>query len=179
MNKSSVARRYATALFNLLDDQSIPVVCDSLGAISHSLNESQSFKHAIASPVFTFEEKNALLTDMSDRTGAPPVLKQFCEQLLKKNRAGLLPEIAEAFSNLADEKQGLQHVWIASANPLSPSEQQQLQTDLSNKLKRSVKIKFDTDSNLIAGLQIRIGSRVFDNTVRGKLDNMRTRLAKG
>ena len=116
---------------------------------------------------------------MSDRTGAPSVLKQFCEQLLKKNRASLLPEIAEAFGNLADEKQGLQHVWIASANELSPSEQQQLQADLSNKLKRAVKIKFDIDSSLIAGLQIRIGSQVFDSTVRGKLDNMRTRLAKG
>ena len=179
MNKSSVARRYATALFNLLDDQSIPVVCDSLGSISHSLNASQAFKHAIASPVFTLEEKSALLNEMSDRTGAPPVLKQFCEQLLRKNRGNILPEIAEAFSDLADEKNGLQHVWIASAEELSSAEQEQLQSDLSKKLKRPVKVKFDTDPNLIAGLQIRFGSRVFDNTVRGKLANMRTRLAKG
>ncbi len=179
MNKSSVARRYASALFNLLDEQGVPLVCESLNVFSHSLKTSQSFKHAIASPVFTFEEKKSLLQDICDRTGSPAVLKQFCEQLLKKNRASLLPEIAEAFNNLADEKQGLQHVWIASANELSPSEQQQLQTDLSNKLKRSVKIKFDIDSSLIAGLQIRIGSQVFDNTVRGKLDNMRSRLAKG
>ena len=179
MNKSSVARRYATALFNLLDNQSIPVVCDSLGSISHLLNASQPFKHAIASPVFTFEEKTALLNEMSDRTGAPPVLKQFCEQLLRKNRGNILPDIAEAFSDLADEKKGLQHVWVASAKELSSGEQQQLEVDLSKKLNHAVKIKFETDPKLIAGLQIRIGSRVFDNTVRGKLDNMRTRLAKG
>ncbi len=179
MNKSSVARRYATALFNMLDDQSIPIVSDSLSVFSQSLNASQSFKHALASPVFTFEEKKALLNEMSDRTGAPSVLKQFCEQLLRKNRGSLLPEIAEAFSDLADEKKGLQHVWISSAKDLSPTEQQQLQSELTNKLNRSVKVKFETDPNLIAGLQIRIGSHVFDNTVRGKLANMRTRLAKG
>jgi len=179
VNKSSVARRYATALFNLLDEQSIPVVGESLSAISQSLNTSRSFKHALASPVFTFEEKKSLLHAMSDRTGAPPILKQFCEQLLRKNRGNILSEIAEAFSDLADEKKGLQHVWIESAKDLSPSEQQQLQSDLTSKLNRSVKVKFDTDPNLIAGLQIRIGSHVFDNTVRGKLANMRTRLAKG
>ena len=179
MNKSSVARRYASALFNLLDEQHVPIVCDSLNAFAQALEASQSFKHAIASPVFTFEEKNSLLQDLSDRTGAPPVLKQFCEQLLKKNRGTLLPEIAEAFSDLADEKKGLQHIWVASAKDLSSAEQQQLETDLSQKLNRAVKVKVEVDPDLIAGLQIRIGSRVFDNTIRGKLANMRTRLAKG
>ena len=179
MNKSSVARRYATALFNLLDEPNIAVVCDSLNAFSQSLNTSQSFKHAIASPVFTLEEKNALLQELSDRTGAPPVLKQFCEQLLRKNRGGILPEIAEAFNDLVDQKKGLQHVWITSAKDISSADQQQLQADLTSKLQQSVKLKFETNPSLIAGLQIRIGSHVFDNTVRGKLTNMRTRLAKG
>lgn len=179
MNKRSVARRYATALFQLLDEQSIPVVSKSLDTISGSLAASQSFKHALASPVFTFEEKVSLLNEMSERTNAPPVLKQFCEQLLRKNRGSLLPEIAEAFNDLVDEKNGLQHVWVSSANRLSSTEQEELQSDLTRKLHRAVKIKFDTDDSLIAGLQIRIGSRVFDNTVRGKLANMRTRLAKG
>ncbi len=179
MNKSSVARRYATALFNLLDDENIAIVGNSLSAFSQSFNTSHSFRHAIASPVFTFEEKNALLQALSDRTGAPPVLKQFCEQLLKKNRGNVLPEIAEAFSDLADEKKGLQHVCVVSAKELSSADQQQLQSDLTTKLKQSVKLKFETNPSLIAGLQIRIGSHVFDNTVRGKLTNMRTRLAKG
>ncbi|GJL56676.1 MAG: hypothetical protein NPIRA02_38080 [Nitrospirales bacterium] len=147
--------------------------------MSQSLAASQSFKHALASPVFTFEEKTALLHEMAERTGSPSILKQFCEQLLRKNRASLLPEIAQAFSDLVDEKNGLKHVSIASANELSSAEQQELHTELTSKLNRAVKIKFETEPSLIAGLQIRIGSRVIDNTVRGKLANMRTRLAKG
>ncbi|MCA9472864.1 MAG: ATP synthase F1 subunit delta [Nitrospirales bacterium] len=179
MNKSSVARRYASALFNLLEEQHVPVVRDSLNAIARALESSQSFKHAIASPVFTFEEKNAILKELCDRTGAPPVMKQFFTQLLKKNRGVILPEIAEAFSNLADEKKGVQHIWVASAKDLTHAEQQQLETELSQKLNRAVKLEVETVPTLIAGLQIRIGSLVFDNTIRGKLDNMRTRLAKG
>ncbi len=179
MNKSSVGRRYATALFNLLDDKSVDVVCDCLNTITQSLHTSLPFKQAIASPVFTFEEKKAILDDISDRTGAPPVLKLFFAQLLQKNRGNILPEISESFLDLVDEKKGLQHVCIISAKEMSSADQEQLQTDITTKLQQSVKLKFETNSSLIAGLQIRIGSHVFDNTVRGKLANMRTRLAKG
>ena len=179
MNKSTVARRYATALFNLLDPPSIEASRNNLLGFSDLLNQSSDFKHVLASPVFTLEEKKTVLNDLSDRMGSPAVMRDFLGQLLKKNRVGLLPEIAEAFNDLADQHKGVHHVWVSSAKDMSPSEQQQLQAQLGNRLHRDVKMTFQTDPSLVAGLKIRIGSRVYDNTVRGKLAGMRALLAKG
>ena len=106
-------------------------------------------------------------------------MTEFFRQLLKKNRVGFIAEIAEAFGEIVDEQKKLQHVWVSSARDMSSQEKQEIQAELGSKLKRDVEISFQTDPNLIGGLEIRIGSRVFDNSVRGKLTNMRALLEKG
>jgi F-type H+-transporting ATPase subunit delta len=179
VDKNTVARRYATALSNLLDSSDVEVARNGLQTFSRLLNESPSLKHVLASPVFTVDEKSSILNELSERTKSPPVMKDFLGQLLKKNRLALLPEIAEAFSVLADQRKGIQHVWVSSAQALSTGEQQQLQSTLATNLQREVNVTFQTDPTLIAGILVRIGSRVFDSTIRGRLMNMRSLLSKG
>ena len=179
MNKSAVARRYATALFNLLEPLSVERARDGLRTLSHLLTESSSLKHVLASPVFVFEEKRAVLNELSERSESPPVMKGFLDQLLKKNRVTILPEISHAFSELADQRKGIQQVWVSSGQPLGTMEQQDMQTQLRSHLHKDVEVTFRTDPNLVAGVQIQIGSQVFDNTVRGRLTKMRALLVKG
>lgn len=179
MTKKTVARRYAHALFNLLDPSSLETVKGVLQALADGLEESASLKHVLASPVFTFEEKKTVLTALSERTGAPPVMKDFLGQLLKKNRAGLLPEIAEAFQQLADSQQGKQQILVTSAKALNQEEQGKLRTELERILNREVDINFQTNPSLIAGIQVRVGSKVYNSTVKGRLSAMRAILAKG
>lgn len=178
VNKSIVARRYASALFNLLDPANVEAARTALSDCSRLLHESTAFKHVLASPVFSFEEKRAVLDELNTRISAPAIMRDFFGQLLKKNRVGVLPEIAEAFGNIVDEQKQVQHVWVASAQDMTAKEQQELQAQLGSRLHRDVMVTFHTDPTLIAGLEIRIGSRVFDNTVRGKLANMRALLEK-
>ena len=106
-------------------------------------------------------------------------MKNFLRQLLKKNRLVLLPEIAEAFSELAYQQQGKQHIWVNSARALDSQEQQDLRTKLNTLTKQEVEFSFHTEPALIVGLQILIGSKVFDSTVRGQLIKMRALIAKG
>ena len=179
MNKRTVARRYASALFNLLDAPDLESARSALMDFSRFLNQSTAFKHVLASPVFSFEEKQAVLNELNTRVGSPAIMRDFWGQVLKKNRVGFLPEIAEAFGEIVDREKRLQHVWVSSAKDLSTKEQQEIQGHLGSGLHRDVKVTFQTVPNLIAGLEIRIGSRVFDSTVRGKLTNMRALLEKG
>ncbi|HNP29142.1 MAG TPA: ATP synthase F1 subunit delta, partial [Nitrospirales bacterium] len=108
-----------------------------------------------------------------------PVMRDFLTQLLKKNRAMLLPDISEAFADLADQQQGIQQVWVGSAKPLQAAEKEQIKQDLSQTLHHEVEVAFEVDPQLIAGLRIKIGSRVFDNTVSGRLTGMHDQLTKG
>ena len=179
MNKKTVARRYASALFNLLDASKVEAARSALLDFSRFLHQSPSFIHVLASPVFSLEEKQGVLDELNTRIGSPAIMKGFLGQLLKKNRVGFLPEIAEAFGEIVDKQKQLQHVWISSARDISAKEKKEIQAHLGTRLQRDVKVSFQTDPNLIAGLEIRIGSRVIDNSVRGKLANMRALLEKG
>ena len=179
MNKSTIGRRYASALFQLLDPSGIEPARSALSALQQGLENTPALKHVLASPVFKLEEKQAVLNELSQRMQAPPVMRDFLSQLLQKNRAILLPEISEAFAELADQQKGIQQVWVGSAQPLDLAEKEKIKNTLTQSLHHEVEVAFEVDPHLMAGLKIKIGSRVFDNTVLGRLTGMHDQLMKG
>jgi len=176
--KTAVARRYAQALFELLDVSSIEPTRVALTGLGQAIEDSVALRHVVASPSFGSEEKIAVLAELGSRLGCPPVGKTFLAQLVKKNRVGFLPEIAEAFARLADASKGTLQITVSSAAATSPAEQDRISTRLREMLKRQVEVTFQTDPNHLAGLQIRLGSTVVDSTVRGRLQAMRSLLTK-
>ena len=177
--KNAIARRYAQAFFRLVRHDNPAAVQDGLQALSQALKDSSAFKHVLASPVFTLDEKLQVLTALCERTGCPPVMGRFCEQLLRKNRIGFLPEIAEAFKVFMIRQSGKQQIVVVSAQPVDDTMKQDILAQLGATAKRDVEVDFQSDPSLLAGVQIQIGSRVFDSTVRGRLHKMRAQLVKG
>lgn len=178
MIKIAVARRYAKALFELLDQSNIEATRGTLNGLSQAMKDSASLRHVVASPAFAVDEKIAVLSELGGRLGSPPVGKAFISQLVKKNRFGFLPEIADAFSKMVDQSKGTQQITVSSATALPPAEQDRMKTRLRDTLKRDVDVTFETDASHLAGLQIHIGSTVVDSTVRGRLKAMQSLLTK-
>ena len=178
MIKTAVARRYAQALFELLDQSTTEVTRGTLNGIGLAMRESDQLRHVVASPAFGVEEKIAVLTSIGDRLGCPPVGKAFLGQLVKKNRVSFLPDIAEAFGKLVDQSKGTQPVTVSSATVLSTEEQHRIKTRLRDTLKRDVDVTFQTDASHLAGLQIRIGSTVVDSTMQGRLRDLQVVLTR-
>jgi F-type H+-transporting ATPase subunit delta len=147
--------------------------------LGQAIKDSAPLRHVVASPVFGAEDKIAVLAELSSRLGCPPSIgRTFLGQLVKKNRVGFLPEIAEAFAKLADASKGTQPVTVFSATAIPLGEQDQISNRLRTMLKRQVEITFHTDVRYIAGLQIRLGSTVVDSTVLGRLQAMQSLLTK-
>lgn len=176
--KTAVARRYAQALFELLDASSIEPTRAALTGLGQAIKDSVALRHVVASPVFGAEVKIAVLAELGSRLGCPPVGKAFLGQLVKKNRVGFLPEISEAFAKLADASKGTQQITVSSAAALPQAEQDRISTRLRDMLKRQVDITFHTDARHLAGVQIHLGSTVVDSTVRGRLQAMQSLLTK-
>jgi F-type H+-transporting ATPase subunit delta len=174
--KTAVARRYAKALFGLVDAGQIEATRKGLSALAEAMLNSAQLKHVLASPAFTLADKRDVLASLSQRLGCPPIISQFLAQVIKKNRVGFLAEIAEEFARLADQQQGTQPVDVSSASPLTPADQDQLRSRLRER--RDVDLTFHTEPQLLAGLQIRIGSTLFDSTVRTRLSAMRILVTK-
>lgn len=178
MIKTAVARRYAQALFELLDQSNIASTRLALNGLGDTIKTSASLRHIVASPAFGMDDKIAVLTTLGSRLGCPPVGQTFLGQLVRKNRVGFLPEIADAFAKLADQAKGTQQVTVSSAAALSQADQDRIKTRLREQLRREVDVTFQTDQDHLAGLQIRIGSTVVDSTIRGRLQAMRSLLTK-
>lgn len=178
MIKTTVARRYAQALFELLDQSHIEVTRSTLDSLGQALKESDQLKHVVASPAFSVEEKTAVLMALGERLGCPPAGKAFLGQLVKKSRIGFLPEIATAFGRLVDQSKGTQPVTVSSATALPATEQDRIKVRLRDTLKRDVDVTFQTDASHLAGLQIQIGSTVVDSTVRGRLRDLQVALTR-
>lgn len=178
MIKTAVARRYAQALFELLDQSDIASTRLALNGLGDTIKTSASLRHVVASPAFGMDDKIAVLTTLGSRLGCPPVGQTFLGQLVRKNRVGFLPEIADAFAKLADQAKGTQQVTVSSAAALSQADQDRIKTRLREQLRREVDVTFQTDQDHLAGLQIRIGSTVVDSTIRGRLQAMRSLLTK-
>ncbi len=174
-----IARRYAHALFRLLHQEALAATQDGLQALAHAWKDSPALKHVLASPVVTVEEKLDVLTALCERTGCPSVMGRFCKQLLKNNRMGCLPDIAEAFRALRLQQSGKRQIAVVSARTMDDDMKQDLLARFRATFNREVAVNFQSDSSLLAGMQIHIGSKVYDSTVKGRLNRMRIQLVKG
>jgi F-type H+-transporting ATPase subunit delta len=175
---SSVTRRYAKALFELVEDSSAEAARASLIHLSQVIEANLSLKHLLASPAFAMDEKLAVLSTLADRLGAPPILNRFLGQLVKRNRMSVLPAIAQGFATLLDEAKGRRKVQVSSAQPLDREEETRLRSRLKDILRREVEVEFVTVPGLLSGLQISIGDTVYDSTVRARLTALQTLLTK-
>lgn len=178
MIKTAVARRYAQALFELLDASTIEPTREALNGLGQAIKDSVPLRHVVASPAFGAEVKIAVLAELGSRLGCPPVGRTFLGQLVKKNRIGFLPEIAEAFAKLADASKGIQQITVSSASALPPAEQDRIRTSLRDMLKRHIDVTFETDAFHLAGVKIHLGSTVVDGTVRGRLQAIQSLMTK-
>lgn len=178
MKKSSVARRYAKALFELVDSTGISSTRAALTALGDALTSSTELQHAMASPAFGLSEKIAVITALGQKVGAPATALNFLCQLVKTNRVALLADIAASFGELADQAKGTQQVEVVSARPLDAAAQEGLKTQLQATLRRDVDIAVRVDPALVAGLQIRLGSTVIDSSLRNRFNTMQARLMR-
>lgn len=175
----TTARRSANALFKRLDPSMIESARSGLEGLRAAMAASSHLTNLLQSPVFTEEEKLAVLSELSRRLACPPPVEEFLTNLVKNNRAVMLPEIAEAFHILADEAQGRERVSVRSAQPMEPSDQETIRERLHSVIGRDIDLTFQTKPDLLCGLQILVGNTVYDGTLRGRLSEMRSLLTKG
>lgn len=170
------ARRWAEALFQLALEK------DALEAWQRDLEELQAglgnrdlvarLEDPNASPEAKREAVERALP------GVGPQARNLLALLAVKGRLHLLPLIALEFRRLADAHQGVVAVEVYTAVPLGRGEQERVQAFLEGALGQRVRASFGVDPALLGGLALRIGDRVVDGSVRGRLEQMRRALAQ-
>jgi F-type H+-transporting ATPase subunit delta len=180
---SAIASRYARALVEVAaapGSASDPVaILAQLRAVGEAIAGSPELRTALLSPAVPPGRKRAIVQRVLKPLGLDAQARNFLYVVIDHRRVADLPAIVDAFEALLDERLGFVRADVLSARDLDAAQQAGLATEISRMTGRKAKLKFSIDPALIAGVVARIGSTVYDGSVRGQLDTLRLKLAKG
>lgn len=173
----ALAERYAGALVDVaLENKQADQVKQELAAFAAMVRESAELHAFLANPSIARASKHAAIEQLVARMGASRTLRNYLFVIVDQRRAGMLPEIEEAFSTLLDARQGITQATVTSAADLTANERAELDTALAKLSGKKVQAQFKTDPALIGGAVVRIGSTIYDGSVRAQLDRLRARM---
>jgi F-type H+-transporting ATPase subunit delta len=171
---TGVAGRYASALFDLADNaRALDQVAQDLDTLKKLLAESAELRHLIASPVVGRALQGKGLLAVLDAAGITGLMRNFIGTVAANGRARELPAMAAAYLAELARRRGETSAVVTSAVPLSPQQVQQLSDALRGVLGGAkVSIDAHVDPDILGGLVVKVGSRLFDSSIRSKLQRL-------
>jgi F-type H+-transporting ATPase subunit delta len=152
-------------------------VVNQLCAFEDLLDASPDLRHVLLSPAVIASKKRAVAGRLAGELGLSPKVRNFLYVVIDHRRMDQISGIREAFQESIDRRLGVVRADVISARELKESERGALETGLSKIANKRVRMEFSVDNSLIGGVVARIGSIVYDGSVRGQLEALRRRLA--
>jgi F-type H+-transporting ATPase subunit delta len=178
---SALAFRYARALADVATQPGsaadVDAVTAQLAAFEALIAEVPDLKIALESPAIQPARKRSVVEWLAKRLDTTDLVRRFLCVIIDHRRADQLHDIRVAFEAVADERMGIARAEVTSARPLSKPQQQQVIDGLARLTGKQTRAQFTVQESLIGGVVARIGSTVYDGSVRGQLDALRQRLA--
>jgi F-type H+-transporting ATPase subunit delta len=173
----ALAERYAGALVDVaLENQQADQIKQELAAFATLIRESPDLNAFLSNPSIARAAKHSAIEQIVSRMGASRTLRNYLFVIVDQRRAGMLVEIEQAFSRLLDARQGITQATVTSATELTPQERAELSAALGKLTGAKVQAQYATDGALIGGAVVRIGSTIYDGSVRTQLERMRVRM---
>jgi F-type H+-transporting ATPase subunit delta len=171
---SGVASRYASALFELADNaRSLDQVAQDLATFRKLVADSADLARVIANPVIGRAAQSKGLLAVLDAAGIQGLARSFIGTVAANGRARELPAMAQAFLAELARRRGETTAIVTSAVPLTDAQMQQLSETLRGVL-GGAKVAIDAQVNpdILGGLVVKVGSRLFDSSIRSKLQRL-------
>jgi F-type H+-transporting ATPase subunit delta len=173
-----VARRYGAALADVvLKTGETDIVRAELSQWAVIIDSNAELRDVLSSPAVAHAQKVKLLESLIERSRPSKTTANFLRVLLRNDRLTAISAISERFVVELEERSGVVSAEIISARELPPDEKGELKTQLEKLTGKRVNMDFQIDQNLIGGVVTRIGSTVYDGSVRTKLDTLKEQLA--
>ena len=178
MSVQTVARRYASALADVvLERGEAREVQEELVAWEKMFQASPVLPEVFRNPTIPLDKKRAVLNKLIDRSKPKPTTANFLKVLLQNQRLTDLGEINQKFAEILDLRAGMVAATVTTARTVAENAQHDLHAKLLSVTGKKVRINFMTDPELIGGLVTRIGSTVYDGSVRNHLQQIKARMA--
>lgn len=172
-----VARRYAAALADVaLEQKKAEDVKTGLASFVDALDESADLRNFLESPGIDAEAKRRAIEAIAERMGLNPVVRNFVYVIVDHRRTEMLHEIDVAFCDEVNARLGIADAQITSARELSDTERKEITAALERRTGKKIEANFREDKTLLGGAVVRVGSTIYDGSVREQLERMRQQL---
>ena len=176
----AVASRYARALVDIATAKDAGLdprqVTEQLSAFDATLKSSAELRGVLLSPAVAPARKRAVVGRVGEALGLARLVRNFLYVVIDHRRIEILGEIRAAFEALLDERLGVVRADVVSASPLADAEQEAIAAQLSRLAGKRVRAEYSTDGGLIGGVTAKIGSTIYDGSVRGQLQALRRKM---
>jgi len=178
---AAVASRYARAFADVVEDHKLDPAktMQELAEIAALVQQSHELHNVLQNPAVEQKQKLGLLDAIMKRMGGDRLLRNFVAVLIDQKRIGQISEIAEQFRKELDQRMGIADAKVSSARALTAAERKSLEQRLAALTGKTVRATYAEDGTLLGGAVVRIGSMVYDGSVRGQLRRIKENLVNG
>jgi F-type H+-transporting ATPase subunit delta len=177
MSVATIANRYARALADvMIARREVKEVSAELHRFERMIAGHAQLREVFASPVIAAERKRAVLNELLTRLKLRPTTNNFLQLLLANNRLHQLEQMLRALERELDARTNIVSAEVTTARALDEKEKQMLHDRLRTATGKEVRLQFKTDPAIIGGVVTRIGSKIYDGSIKNQLAQMKQRL---
>jgi F-type H+-transporting ATPase subunit delta len=176
---AAVTNRYARAFVDVVFERKLQAdaVLRELRILVEILDSSPELRRVWENPAIPAEQKRKVLDAMVARENISKPVRNFAAVLIDHHRILQLAAITRQVESELDQRLGLAEADVTSARPLSDEEKRTLEVRVEGLTGRKVRARYATDRGILGGAVVRLGSTIYDGSVRGQLRRMKEQLA--
>jgi F-type H+-transporting ATPase subunit delta len=178
-SSSDVGARYAQALFDLAVEADLVAQVEAdlelLGALRR---ESADLRMLLTLPAFDAEQKGQVLAALAERAALSDMTRKFVGLLAANRRLGALDAITAAFRRRSAVRRGEVSAQVVTAVAMTDAQASSLERKLRETLGREPRIEARVDPAILGGLKVKVGSRLYDASLKSKLDSLKSALER-
>ena len=138
--------------------------------------ESDDLREVFLDPTFPADQKVAILDKLNERLGMSQQVRNFLAVLIQHDRMDILGEILDEYRREMDRRLGISEVHVTTARPLEADERRGIEQKVASLTGTQVRTQYFEDKSLLGGVVVRVGSTVYDGSVRGRIERLRKQL---
>ena len=176
---AAIASRYARALVEVVLEKKIDpaTAVQQVRDMVATVEGSNELRMVWESPAIPAESKRAVLDSVSGQSALLKSIRNFFAVLIDHGRIPMMAQIARQFETELNTQLGFVEAGITSSRELSTDEKRGLESQVERMTGKKVRAKYDTNPELLGGAVVRVGSTIYDGSVRGQLQKLKEQLA--
>lgn len=179
MKKIKGVKRYAKQFMSAVDPGEVSQTLEKIRAVVALMEKDRNFRSLLISPAFSEEETGKVVSFVSQKLSLPEKASRFLLYLISEKAIIALPEITAAIGALYSEMKKRAKVVVTSPVRIERDYEEHLAGSLKRIVGKDVELEYVIDPMLLGGIRIKVGSTMYDSSIKGQLGLLRDKLIKG